>query len=108
MRYVTERIRAEKTPRESEEWGRLALQAGKIFEWDVATDVLERSPEYVNVLGPTEPRILTHQQAMEKVHPDDRSKLVAAIAKHSPTSPVWHTPDSLTGTGKSRLKREYV
>jgi len=80
----------EKTLRQSEEWLRLAIQAGKMYayEWDVTTDVLVRSPEYVNVLGAAEPRILSHQQAMEKIHPDDRAKLTAAVAGHSPKNPT--------------------
>jgi PAS domain S-box-containing protein len=87
---ITERMQAEKTLRESEEWLRLAIQAGKMYayEWDATTDVLVRSPEYVNVLAPTEPRTLTHQQAMEKIHPDDRPKLISAIARHSPKNPT--------------------
>jgi PAS domain-containing protein len=80
----------EKTLRQSEEWLRLAIQAGKMYayEWDVITDVLVRSPEYVNVLGAAEPRILSHQQAMEKIHPDDRANIVAAVARHSPKNPT--------------------
>jgi PAS domain S-box-containing protein len=76
--------------RQSEEWLRLAIQAGKMYayEWDVATNVLVRSPEYVNVLAATEPRTLTHQQVLEQIHPDDRPKLLAAIAKHSPENPT--------------------
>jgi len=68
--------------RDSEERLRLAAQAGKTyaFEWDVTTDLLVRSPEYLNVLDATEPRTLTHQQAMERIHPDDRTKLLAAVA----------------------------
>ena len=87
---ITERMRAEKTLRESEEWLRLSIQAGKMYayEWDATTDVLVRSPEYVNVLGPTEPRTLTLQQAMEKIHPDDLPKLIAAVASHSPKNPT--------------------
>jgi PAS domain S-box-containing protein len=93
MSTITERKRAERTLRESEEWLRLAIQAGKMyaFEWDASTDMLERSPEYVNVLSPAEPQILTHRQALEKVHPDDRPKLIAAIAQHSPTNPIVET-----------------
>jgi PAS domain S-box-containing protein len=81
---------AEKVQRQSEEWLRLAVQAGKMYayEWDVTTDVLVRSPEYVHVLAATEPRTLTHQQVLEQIHPDDRPKLLAAIARHSPENPT--------------------
>jgi PAS domain-containing protein len=81
---------AEKILRQSEEWLRLAIQAGKMYayEWDVTSDVLVRSPEYLNVLTATEPRTLTHQQALERIHPDDRPKLLAAIARHSPENPT--------------------
>jgi PAS domain S-box-containing protein len=81
---------AEKTLRQSEEWLRLAIQAGKMYayEWDVTTDVLVRSAEYVDVLGAVEPRILSHEQAIEKIHPDDRANVVAAVARHSPKNPT--------------------
>jgi PAS domain S-box-containing protein len=87
---VTERKRAEEALQESEERLRLAIQAGKMYayEWDVATDALVRSPECANVLGATEPRTLTHEQAKEKIHPEDRPKLVAAVARHSPENPT--------------------
>jgi len=87
---VTERKQAEEALRESAERLRLAAQAGRMyaFEWDVTTDVIVRSSEYVNVLGATEPQTLTHQQAMEKIHLEDRLKLVAAVARHSPENPT--------------------
>jgi len=90
MRNITERMQAEKTRRESEEWLRLAIQAGKMyaFEWNATTDVIVRSPEYLNLLGPTEPQTLTQRQAIQKVHPEDRPNLLAAIAKHSPDNPI--------------------
>jgi PAS domain S-box-containing protein len=90
MPNITDRMQTERTLRESEEWLRLAIQAGKMyaFEWDATTDILERSPEYVNVLTPTEPQTLTQRQAMERIHPHDRPKLVAAIAQHSPENPT--------------------
>jgi PAS domain S-box-containing protein len=87
---MTERMHSENTLRESEVWLPLAIQAGKMyaFEWDATTDLLVRSREYVNVLGPTEPQTLTLQQALEKVHPDDRPKLHEAVAQHSPDNPI--------------------
>ena len=51
---------------------------------------LSAVPGDVNVLGAAEPRVLTHQRAMEKIHPDDRANLVAAIAGHSA---INHTVD---------------
>jgi PAS domain S-box-containing protein len=87
---VTDRKRADQALHESEERLRLAIQAGRMYayEWDLTTGVIVRSPEYVNVLGATEPRTLTHQQVMEKIHPEDRAKLVEAVASHSPQKPT--------------------
>jgi len=100
---ITERKRAEESLREGEERLRLAVQAGKMyaFEWDVTTDVLVRSPEYVNVLGAAEPRTLTHQQVLEKIHPDDRPQLLAAVARHSPKNPTAETTYRVLLPGKS-------
>src|SRR5271169_756249 len=102
---ITERKRAEEAMRESEERLRLAAQAGQMyaFEWDVATDVMVRSSEYVNVLGASEPRTLTHQQAMEKVHPDDREKLVAAVDRHSLENPTVDVTYRVLLLGKSPI-----
>jgi PAS domain S-box-containing protein len=102
---ITERKRTEEAMRESEERLRLAAQAGKMyaFEWDVATDVVVRSSEYVNVLGRSEPRTLTHQQAMEKVHPDDREKLVAAVDRHSLENPTVDVTYRVLLPGKSPI-----
>jgi len=87
---ITERKLAEETLRKSEERFRLAAQAGKMysFEWDVTTDRVVRSSEHVGVLGVKEPLRITHQQFMDKLHPDDRPKLIAAIAGLNPENPT--------------------
>ena len=97
--------RSQAALRESEEWLRLAIQAGKMYayEWDATADVLIRSPEYVNVLPATEPRTLTHQQAMEKIHPDDRPKFVAAVARHSRENPTVEVTYRMLFPGKSPI-----
>jgi len=90
MHDITDRKRSEESLRESEQRFRLAAQAGKMysFEWDVTTDRVMRSSEHVEVLGVKEPLHITHQQFMDKVHPDDRPKLIAAIAGLSPENPT--------------------
>ena len=52
---ITDKRRAEEALRDGEERFRLAAQAGKMFafEWDVATDVVVRSGNFADVLGPT-------------------------------------------------------
>ena len=90
MSDITEGKLAEEALRQSEERLRLAAQAGKMYayEWDIATDVLVRSAQYVNILGATEPKRSTRQQFLSKIHPDDRPKFVAAIAELTPANPI--------------------
>jgi len=78
--------KAEAVLRLSEERFRLAAQSGKMFayEWDVATDVIERSPEAAQVLGIDDARQTTGQRVLANIHPEDRENVTAAVAALSP------------------------
>ena len=90
-RWQAEKARAlaEQALRESEQRFRLAAQAGKMFayEWDAATDVIMRSPEAAQILGIDEAAHITAEEILTKVHPDDRERLLAAMAALSPEKP---------------------
>jgi PAS domain S-box-containing protein len=64
---ITEGKRSEEALRGSEERFRLAAQAAKMYayEWDVATDKIVRSEEYVNVWGETaySPATISHHSS---------------------------------------------
>jgi PAS domain S-box-containing protein len=104
---ITERRRAEEALRKSEEALRLAIEAGRMYayEWDVATNMLVRSPECVNILGPTEPRILTAtiEQAIERIHPSDGSSVARALAECSPEKPTINLTYRVLVPGKAPI-----
>ena len=84
---ITERKRSEEALRESEERLRLATQAAKMYayEWDVQTDEVVRSEEYVNVLGYSyQENELTRQQILATVHPDDRALFIGSVDQLTP------------------------
>lgn len=88
---VTERIRAERALRESEERLRLATQVGRMYayEWDAVTDVVIRSAQVTNFLcSKGQPVRTTRQQLLSKVHPDDRVKFIASVAERTPEDPT--------------------
>jgi PAS domain S-box-containing protein len=82
---ITERKRSEEALRESEERFRLAAQAAKMYayEWDVPTDKVVRSEEYVNVLSYQE-KELTRQQILATIHPDDRALFIGSVDQLTP------------------------
>jgi PAS domain S-box-containing protein len=88
-RDITERKLQETILRDSEERLRLAARAGKMFayEWDAATDVIVRSEESTNILGIDPSVRLTGEQALGNIHPDDRERVIAAMAALTPEKP---------------------
>jgi PAS domain S-box-containing protein len=88
-RDITERKRQEMILRDNEERFRLAAHAGKMFayEWDATTDVIVRSAESTNILGIDQATRLSGEQALSRVHPDDKERLAAAFAALTPNRP---------------------
>jgi len=86
---ITERKLAEEALRESEQRFRLATQVARMYayDWDVKADLVVRSSEHVDILGLIEPRSTNHQ-FVDKIHPDDRPKFLAAIAGLTPGNPA--------------------
>jgi PAS domain S-box-containing protein len=84
---ITERKRSEAALRESEERFRLAAQAAKMYayDWDVQTDTVVRSEEYVNVLGCSyEEKERTRQQILATIHPDDHALFISSVDQLTP------------------------
>jgi PAS domain S-box-containing protein len=88
---ITDQKRTETELRESEERFRLAAQAGKMYayEWDVATDSVVRSEEYINVLGfSDQAKEPTRQQLLARVHPDERELFIGSVDQLTPENPT--------------------
>ena len=86
---VTERKRTEVALRESEERLRMAAKAGQMYayEWDVASDVVVRSPECADLLGLGTPLRTTRRELLNSVHPDDHGLCgdLSAVTPQNPT-----------------------
>jgi PAS domain S-box-containing protein len=92
LQDIHERKRSQQALQESEERLRLAAQAGRMyaFEWDRESDVIERSAEYIHILGlESAPTQTTCEQMMESVHPDDRDRVDAATIACNPEKPTY-------------------
>jgi PAS domain S-box-containing protein len=86
---ITERRLAQQTLREGEERFRLAAGAGKMFAytWDAATDTIVRSGEFAHILGIDPATPVTSKQILDMIHPDDRARVMAAVAALTPENP---------------------
>jgi signal transduction histidine kinase len=94
IQNITERRLAQEKLRESEEWLRLAIQAGRMyaFEWDAATDVIVRSGQCVDILDwMDDPTRDTGRKFLARVHPDDREAYAAPESGPTPENPTYQT-----------------
>ncbi len=89
---ITERKRAVEALRESEERLRIAIEAGHMyaFEWDVATDAVERSEQSMRILDIPNCGVgHTKQELIDRVLPEDRRQYIAALRSVKPDRPGY-------------------
>jgi PAS domain S-box-containing protein len=88
---ITEHNRAEDALRESEERLRLAIQAGRMyaFDWVVATDVILRSKESMDILNWPDPEHDTGRAFHERIHPDDLAMYTAMESRLTPENSTY-------------------
>ena len=91
---ITEHKRAIEAFRESEERLRIAIEAGHMyaFQWDVATDVVDRSEQSTTMLELSDPGSRhTKQELIDQMVPEDRQQYADAIAAAAPERPDYKT-----------------
>lgn len=87
---ITESKQAEQALRESEQRLTLASEVGHMYayDWDIKADLVVRSSEHARILGLKDPLRLSQKHFVDRIHPDDRPKFLAAIAGLTPESPT--------------------
>jgi len=83
-RDITERVRAEATLRDRERRWLLAIEgAGHgVWDWNVTSGELYLSPQSLRIIGLAGPVADPGAVWQSKVHPQDRSRVFAEIARH--------------------------
>ena len=91
---VTDILQAQKALRKSEERLRVAAEVGRMYawEWDPATDSVQRSAECAAILGLDEaPDVGVAKDYFDWVHPDDRARLWGLATSLTPKDPEYRT-----------------
>jgi PAS domain S-box-containing protein len=91
---VTAQILGEQAMRDSEKRMRLAMQAGRMFEfeWDPLTDKVVRAAECGEILGIKEDATHdTGQRFLQRVHPQDQKRFAAIVRGLSPSEDSYRT-----------------
>ena len=85
IRYAVERERAEQALRQSEERYALVARGANdgLWDWDLEEDQIYFSPRWKSLLGYDDEEIGSDpREWLDRVHPDDRSDLEAALRAH--------------------------
>jgi PAS domain S-box-containing protein len=91
---VTDMLQAQKALRRSEERLRVAAEVGRMYawEWDPATDSVQRSAECASILGLDDATGAgVAKDYFDLVHPDDRARVWRLATSLTPNDPEYRT-----------------